>query len=192
VIKGPNDYFFLEDATAVIVIDSVSYGTQFTLIDGADFDSVWKYRWRIHTGHGSRTYYASTHVRPASGHPTSVLMHRLLTPAVSEVDHINGDGLDNRRCNLRKATRAQNASNITRRAHNRSGYIGVSWDAPRRAWQASVATNGRSLFLGRFANPQDAARARDKAARALHGEFAVLNFPDENLAQIPQPIKEYR
>jgi hypothetical protein len=177
--KGPNDYFFLEDATAVIVIDSVSYGTQFVLIDNADFDNVGKRRWRIHTGRGHLTYYAIAHARSASGHVTSVLMHRLLTPAISEVDHINGDGLDNRRCNLRTATRAQNASNIHRRAHNKSGYIGVSWDAPRRAWQASVATNGRSLFLGRFANSEAAALARDKAARELHGEFVVLNFPDD-------------
>jgi hypothetical protein len=105
-------------------------------------------------------------------------MHRLiLDPGTAEVDHINGDTLDNRRCNLRLATHAQNMCNNRMRSHNTSGYRGVFWYAERRKWGALIVARRKRKFLGLYADAVDAARAYDAAAIELHGEFASLNFP---------------
>ena len=85
-----------------------------------------------------------------------------------EIDHINGDGLDNRWANLREATRSQNMCNTALRADNKSGFKGVSWVTARRKWHAQIA--GKSL--GHFDNLEAAARAYRKAATERFGEFA--------------------
>lgn len=106
-------------------------------------------------------------------------LHRDVLAAVkgSEVDHINGDGLDCRRSNLRLASRAQNARNRRTSTTNKSGFKGVSWQAKRGKWQAMICVNNRNRFLGRFSDPVAAAEAYDAAARKHFGEFAALNFP---------------
>lgn len=116
----------------------------------------------------------------------SVLLHRLLlnAPKESEVDHINGDGLDNRRSNLRLATRAQNAANtIVRKRHSTkpSRFRGVHW-APRGLagyWVAQIRIEGKFRHLGYCKDEEQAARLYDDAAFEAHGEFATLNFPVE-------------
>jgi hypothetical protein len=96
------------------------------------------------------------------------------------VDHGNSDGLDCRRSNLRAATNTQNQHNRVLARSNTSGFKGVSLLRQTGKWQAAIKANGRKLYLGQFARPEDAARAYDDAARANHGEFARLNFPREN------------
>lgn len=110
------------------------------------------------------------------------LLHReiLNAPEGIEVDHINGDGLDNRRANLRLATRAQNQWNSGRRSDNTSGFKGVGWVRSRQRWQAKIKVRGLRIFLGYHASPEAAAQAYDAAARQHFGEFARLNFPSEH------------
>lgn len=118
---------------------------------------------------------------PGSGRRgQTILMHRLITGAApgQEVDHVNRDGLDNRRANLRVATRSQQIANQDIRLDNTSGYRGVSWRRDSRRWQAQLTVNGKWRGLGCYDDPEDAARAYDAAAREHFGEFAVLNFPD--------------
>jgi hypothetical protein len=102
-------------------------------------------------------------------------MHRVIagTPIGMETDHINRVKLDNRRANLRIVTHVQNIANIGVRRHNSSGFIGVCFDRRRQKWMAYARR-----FVGYFETPEEAALARDAAARTLAGEFAVLNFPD--------------
>jgi len=95
------------------------------------------------------------------------------------VDHINCDGLDNRRANLRLATRQQNKCNSRPSSHGgTSRYKGVWWEKDKRKWRAAVGFNGKIKHLGAFDNEIEAAKARDAAAKKYHGQFAWLNFPD--------------
>jgi hypothetical protein len=105
-------------------------------------------------------------------------MHRLImdAPANMQVDHIDGDGLNNTRSNLRLCSNMQNCHNQGVAANNKSGYRGVSWDARRGKWRAVIMVNGRLRSLGYHATPADAAIAYDSAARQLFGEYARLNF----------------
>ena len=107
-------------------------------------------------------------------------LHRLIVGAgpSQHVDHRNGDKLDNRRGNLRVASKSQNGANrpkdnITRGAT--SHYKGVSWKSGRNRWVAHIHVEGRTQYLGSFTNEDDAARAYNMAAVATWGEFARLN-----------------
>jgi len=94
------------------------------------------------------------------------------------VDHINHNGLDNRKANLRFATPQQNTWN--RRCLSRckgTKYIGVSWDKQSRKWRVRILVDGKSRFLGYFEDEKEAAKAFDRAAKEHRGEFAFLNFP---------------
>jgi len=105
-------------------------------------------------------------------------MHDLImgTRPGEQIDHKSGDGLDNRRSNLRPTTNALNQAN-RRRVQSKSGFKGVSWDSTKRErpWRAHITIDGRMKFLGAFATPEEAARSYDVAARALFGEFAATN-----------------
>lgn len=114
---------------------------------------------------------------PQPGKNVRVHLHTFLTGLLL-VDHANGDGLDNRRANLREATRQQNAQNRRRRCDNRAGFKGVSKVYRRRnLWRAVIHVRGQQVSLGCFRTPEEAALAYDTAARDLFGEFAALNFP---------------
>ena len=93
------------------------------------------------------------------------------------VDHINGNHLDNRRCNLRIATVSENSQNARIRYDNSTGFKGVSYNKRRSKYRSYINNAGRQLHIGYFDNPEDAARAYDTAARFLYGEFACVNFP---------------
>jgi hypothetical protein len=146
-----------------------------TLVDAVDWPSISEHRWyALNSGRG---YYAA---RDTPRPRRTILMHReIVRPENRLVDHINGDTLDNRRSNLRGATRAQNGHNMGLVATNTSGYIGVSWHKAGRKWETRIKTDGVQLFLGLYDTAIEAAYAHDAAAIALHGEFARLNFPQD-------------
>lgn len=144
-----------------------------TLVDDGDFDWLNQWKWQ---GAKSRTFYA---VRRA-GWPVrkTVIMHRLILGISDEyeVDYINGNGLDNRRKNLRVATRSQNQANRGPQRNNASGYKGVMWNKGKRKWRARIQVEGRRIHLGYFDDPVEAAKAYDEAARKHFGKFAKTNF----------------
>jgi hypothetical protein len=92
------------------------------------------------------------------------------------VDHINGNGLDNRKSNLRICTHQQNCENSRKRKKSFSKYKGVYWSKNAKKWVAQITIDGKSKHLGYFELEEDAAAAYDKAAVKYFGEFACLNF----------------
>lgn len=156
---------------------------KFALIDEEDAPLISRFKWCARRAIGRDTYYAVRSTYSGNTHKT-VLMHRVIldAPDGTEGDHIDGDGLNNTRTNLRLSTTAQNHCNARRRSNNTSGYKGVSWDKSRGLWAAEARMNGRRIRCGRFATAEEAARAYDRAAMQLQGEFARLNFPDDATA----------
>ena len=138
------------------------------LFDAADLPLI-----RAHTWHHGKRGYPATHIR---GH--TIVLHRIMFPDIDgEIDHINGNKLDNRRSNLRIATHQQNAFNQKRRLTNTSGYIGVSPISGQNAFEAYIHHSGKKHHLGTFADAKQAARTRDAVAKMVFGEYARLNFP---------------
>lgn len=104
-------------------------------------------------------------------------MHSLIaaTPVGMVTDHIDHNGLNNQRSNLRVCSRSENMFNQRVHSNNTSGYKGVSWNKVARKWDARIAFHGKRLLIGYFDTIEDASRAYDSAAQRLHGDFAVLN-----------------
>jgi hypothetical protein len=112
-----------------------------------------------------------------------VSMHREImnAPAGLLIDHRNRDTLDNRRNNLRLATYSQNGCNSKiDKTKTTSKFRGVRFIKKTGKWAANIRINGKKTWLGSFKTEIDAAKAYDAAAREYHGEFARLNFPEEN------------
>lgn len=145
------------------------------LVDDGDFDLVSRFKWQA--AKAPRTWYAHR-VEYGGKRKKTESMHRLIldAPLGMLVDHINGNGLDNRRDNLRLATKGQNNYNTRLRRDNATGYKGVKRNCLR--WVARIRIDRRLIHLGSFSTKEDAARAYDSAARRHFGEFAKLNFPD--------------
>jgi hypothetical protein len=146
------------------------------LVDDEDYETVSTHKWQVDKTRGGMPYYARRSFRRDDGSRTSTSIHRFLT-GWDRVDHVNGNGLDCRRSNMRPATNAENQRNRHQQANNSSGYIGVAWDRTRQKWMAYVGHEGKFRSAGRFSDPEAAAIARDRLACELHGEFARLNFP---------------
>ena len=134
------------------------------IVDDDDFEFLAARKWSYKQGYAVRFRNIFMHneiMKPDSGF---------------EVDHINGDGLDNRRANLRTSTHADNMKNQRRRSDNISGYKGVSPHSNR--WRAYIYINGRYINLGVFADALSAAKAYDKAAIKYFGRFAKPNLQE--------------
>lgn len=142
----------------------------FAVIDEADAEFVANRNWRAQVL--PRKVYAVTGSRAKQVYLHRALWDRWGFATCSELDHVNTDGLDNRRANLRAATHAENARNRPALANNTSGFKGVSWVSRLRKWRASIWADGRPIHLGVFSAPEDAHAAYARAARELHGEFA--------------------
>ena len=148
------------------------------IVSDCDYEWLSQYKWQAMRGY-KETFYAAHAVRPKVGKRGYIYMHRLIldAPDGMQVDHVNGDGLDNRRQNLRLATNAENRRNTRIAANNTSGCKGVCWDKVEKKWIAQIGINGRTRRIGRFDFLLDAALAYDRAAMAHYGEFANVNFP---------------
>lgn len=147
------------------------------LIDDEDAPLA-AFRWYAHRNR------LAWYVMRRLGRRTSEYLHRVVwarahpgEPMPRELDHIDGDGLNCRRSNLRAASGAENARNRRLRKDNTSGFKGVSWHRPRAKWVAYIQVAGKNRYLGLFSDRETAARAYDVAAREHYGDFAALNFP---------------
>lgn len=141
------------------------------LIDAEDAALVNQYKWCAVSNDGN--WYAKAWVDGKTCY-----MHRLLLqpPEGTVTDHINGDGLDNRRSNLRACSHRINMVNRGADKGGSSRYKGVNWHKSTSTWMARLMVKGRRIFLGRYKDEIEAALAYDKAALELLGEEAWTNF----------------
>lgn len=146
------------ETESVFLTDAGHFG----FIDSADAPLIVSYEW----------YFARGYAKSSAG-----FMHRiLLGNPPSDIDHANGYGLDNRRCNLRPCTDSQNQANRITKQHS-SAYRGVSLVKKTGRWRAQLSVNQKYINIGYFGTEIEAARAYDAAATQHFGEFARLNFP---------------
>jgi hypothetical protein len=139
------------------------------------------HNWYLSTNGRRRTSYAVTNFGPR-GKKTRLNMHRTVLGNGSDalVDHINGNGLDNRKQNLRWASKSENGFNRFAPIQSATGYIGVKLGhGCRRRFEARIQIDGRMVHIGMFGDPETAARAYDREALRLRGPLTSLNFPNE-------------
>jgi hypothetical protein len=138
----------------------------YTLVDDDDYEKFKDISWKLTRGYANNTRRG--------------YLHRLILKTDKEVDHINSNPLDNRKCNLREVTRNQNAQNrSTNKQKSYTRYKGVFWDKHRNKWRVIIQKDNKQIFLGRFTNEIDAARAYDIKAKEIFGEYAKLNLEGE-------------
>ena len=149
-------------------------------IDDEDAGRIGQYKcWELVRTKRAGVFYACARQKKGGVRGATIYMHRLVMSYAGplDVDHINGDGLDNRKSNLRIATRSQNLANNRGRGAV-SGFKGVRAHKDGRHWSAQIGVNGKNKYLGWFTSPTAAASAYDSAAREAFGEFAVTNFSE--------------
>lgn len=146
----------------------------FALVDCSDFEELSQYKWNMLKSRN--TQYAQREVRNADGKVEKITMHVQIMqpPKGMEVDHIDGNGLNNQRSNLRICTRTQNRQNVGAMKNNKSGYKGVSLHKATNKWLAQIRVDGKHHHLGLFTNPEEASKAYIQACKKYHGEFANL------------------
>lgn len=161
-------------------------GSFFALVDDEDFERVNKYNWCILKN--KNKLYAKTIINGL----TITLHHFIFSPTLEQpiIDHIDGNGLNCKKINLRSATFSENMKN--RKPKMGKEFLGIKWHTSTvkyfskktgelkikmySKWWAQITTNGKSISLGKYSNAEDAAKAYDEAAKKYHGKFANLNF----------------
>jgi frataxin-like iron-binding protein CyaY len=137
------------------------------LIDDEDYELISKYHW--YTDYAkSGLIYARTN--------SGIRMHRLILSVEDHIDHIDGNGLNNQKLNLRVATYSQNAMNRRKKSHTSSRFKGVHFDSNTGKWRAQIQYKGKTFHMGSFDSEEEAATKYDLAAIDLFGEFARTNF----------------
>ena len=151
----------------------IHHGHYFALVDIADAPLVLPINWEYKKERGG--YIGGWHI----GKNKTIKMHRLiLKTKLACVDHINRNKKDNRRCNLRAATKSQNCANAVkpiRQVKSSSKYKGVSWRSDALKWRSYITLNYQRIYLGNFDKEIEAAIAYNEAAKKYFGEFALFN-----------------
>lgn len=139
--------------------------SKYALVDDRDLELVNQRTW-----HYSRLGYAMSNSKD------KLSMHRFIMGIPKGgIDHINRDGLDNRRVNLRLCNQSQNTMNSPKRTTNKSGFKGVSWDKRSKKWVVTLTKNYKHLWGGLFDDKLKAAKRYNEFAKFHFGEFAYLN-----------------
>lgn len=157
-----NKFVVLGDTTKIELYNNKYEVIAHAIIDTEDIDTVIGRRWKLCDGYA------------VASRPQTIGMHRLIlnAPIGIEVDHINRNRLDNRKENIRLASRFENARNMGIRKNNSTGVIGVYFDKRRSSWYSQIHIEGKTIHLGCFADKEDAIIARMLAEEEYFGAFA--------------------
>jgi hypothetical protein len=146
------------------------------IVDEQDYEALVAFKWHcLRSGRCEYAYRANK----KGGKQSNILMHRhILKPESNQcIDHIDGNGLNNSRSNIRIATHKQNSQNVRKYKPKTSSYKGVSFHTCRGKWRAVIKENGKSRHIGYYATEEAAAIAYDDAARRQFGSDGTYNFP---------------
>ena len=145
------------------------------IVDDEDFDYLNQFKWYAHKMNNN--FYTQRSNRINKKYAGTLYIHRIIMNASkgSVVDHINGNTLDNRKCNLRICTHGQNIRNQKININNTSGFKGVCYRKDKNKWRVVLQLNSKKIHIGYYLNIIDAAKAYNEAAIKYHGEFANLN-----------------
>lgn len=159
----------------VLIINSLKHGKFNVLYDDDDHELICKHTWTLNFKSQNQKYVYTTF--RTNGIVQQLKMHHLICPISNNlvVDHIDGNGLNNRRDNLRLATQRQNICNKSIQRNNTTGYKGVHFHKKAKKYTVSFKINGRSLYGGIFVNIIEAAKRYNELAIKYYGEFAKLN-----------------
>lgn len=144
------------------------------IVDEDNYNELSKYKWYYHN-----SGYAIRSIRK-NDKKFTIYMHREILKNEKFIDHINGNGLDNRKENLRECSHKENIRNRNKQKNNTSGFKGVFWDKNKNVYKAQIKVNQKNIYLGSFTDKEEAAKIYDKAAIKYFGEFARLNFSNEH------------
>lgn len=157
---------------------------KFAIVDDEDYKRLLKHKW--YANKIGNTFYAGRNIiignirssRNPKRKTGAILTHHQIMQVLPNIliDHRNGNGLDNQKCNLRISTRTQNSQNQRKISKGTSKYKGVSWSKQKRKWRARIVYNSQEISLGLFNDEIEAARIYDAKAKELFGEFAKTNF----------------
>jgi hypothetical protein len=165
---------FIFNTMKKIDISTPKYPNKFTIVDDEDFEKLNQYKWYYdNQGYAHRRFYYKDKKSRIIG------MHRVIMgdPKGKLIDHINMDGLDNRKSNLRICGKRENSINIGLRKNNKSGYKGVHRNTKSNVpWRVNLKDNGKQVCVGYFYDVKEAAKAYNKKALELYGEYARLNI----------------
>lgn len=143
-------------------------------VDDEDYEFLMQWKWSV--VQCGRSHYAQRAIWISERKNIKVYMHRVLVGVEGlQVDHIDHNGLNNQKSNLRVATKSENLSYSRLRIDSKSGFKGVSWNSRRKKWESTIASKRKLYHLGRFSTQIEAAKAYDEAAISLHGSFALTN-----------------
>lgn len=149
---------------------------KWAFIDTEDIPKVAHIHWHIHEGKKFTTTYCRGS-KWENGKAVGVMLHRIITGANPGqlVDHINHNGLDNRKCNLRICTAQENNRSVVKRKKGTSIFKGVYYDKRRHDYKATITVNKKTITIGYYKKEIDAAKAYNERALKLFGDFAVFN-----------------
>lgn len=162
---------------------SLSNSTFYALIDDEDYAIISRYNWTLWIR--KNRVYAQTHTI-FGGVNKVFAMHQMIMPTDDpkiQIDHRDGNGLNNQKFNLRYATNAQNQMNRSKGENTSSQYKGVYWNKERKLWVAGIKFNGKRKYLGASSSELEAAKIYNKYAKKLFGDFAYLNEITEERVQ---------
>ena len=182
-IKAPKSAIFHLPVKCSVADDGVKVGVmkkipltqgKFAIVDDADYD--WLNQWEWHTNTSGHKQYARRYEYDGLGGRKVVYMHRFILGSIKgkHTDHINGNGLDNQRSNLRTCSNRENQQNQFA-VRGSSRFKGVCWSSRNKKWHSRIRTNRGYIYLGVFDIEENAAEAYDKAAMEYFGKFAKTN-----------------
>ncbi len=154
------------------------YNGEIALCDDEDYPVLSRHKWSCFGKEGKK--YVSTTITNIEGKYKNIYMHVMIMGCAKTIDHRDSNGLNNQKSNLRKATKSQNGGNgrkmkLRKGKPTSSKYKGVHWATRAEKWRAVIKCEGKVYQLGSFNNEEDAAKAYDKAAKKLFGDFARVN-----------------